>query len=67
MFKEEKMRKIWEIKRFSPLLRFEKSIHKIDGRHYWEMGKAEHPISEIVDDVQTAGFEMIRCLQKMAI
>jgi len=36
-------------------------MNEFDGEHYWEVRKAEHPISEIVNDVQTAGFEMIRC------
>lgn len=50
--------KLGEIKRLIQLPRFKKTVHKFDGEHYWEIGKAGYPLSNIIDDIQIAGFKI---------
>lgn len=50
--------KLREIKRLITLPRFKKLVHKYDGEHYWEIGKAGYPLSKIVNDIQRAGFKI---------
>lgn len=52
--------KLREIKRLIPLPRFKKLVHKYDGKHYWEIGKAGYPLSKIINDIQRAGFKIER-------
>jgi len=33
-------------------------MNKFDGEHYWEIGKAEYPLSKIIDEIQKAGFRI---------
>lgn len=48
--------KIGELKKLIPLPERKKPIHKFDGQHYWELGKAGYPLTRIVSDIQRAGF-----------
>lgn len=48
--------KIGEIKKLISLPKMNLPIHKFDGEHYWEIGKAEYPLTKIVRDITKAGF-----------
>ena len=50
--------KIGEIKKLIPLPRMKNPIHKFDGEHYWEIGKAKYPLNKIINDIQRAGFKI---------
>ena len=39
---------------------FFKNLHVYDGDHYWEIGKRGYPPERIVDEMQKAGFNLIR-------
>lgn len=39
-------------------LSMKKPIHKFDGEHYWEIGKAGYPLTKIINDIQRAGFKI---------
>jgi len=41
-----------------PLPSIEKPIHNFDSEHYWEIGKAEYPLSKIINEIQKAGFRV---------
>ena len=41
-----------------PLSRLKNPTHKFDGEHYWEIGKAEYPLSKIINKIQKAGFRV---------
>ena len=45
-------------KKLLPLPRLNTPIHKFDGEHYWETGKAGYPLSKITKDIQRAGFKI---------
>ena len=45
-------------KKLLPLPRLNAPIHKFDGEHYWEIGKARYPLSKITKDIQRAGFKI---------
>ncbi|ODS41449.1 MAG: methyltransferase type 11 [Candidatus Altiarchaeales archaeon WOR_SM1_79] len=53
-----KMSGLVEIKRCIPLPSFKKQVHKFDGQHYWEIGKAGYPLKKIITDIQRAGFKI---------
>ena len=50
--------KIGEIKRLLPLPRIRKPIHKFDGQHYWEIGKAGYSLKRVVGDMQKEGLQL---------
>lgn len=50
--------KIGEIKKLIHIPRLRKLIHIFDGEHYWEIGKANYPLSKIIKDIQIAGFRI---------
>ncbi len=50
--------KLREIKRLIQIPRFKKPVHKFDGEHYWEIGKAGYPLTKIIDDIQRTGFKI---------
>jgi len=50
--------KIGIFKKLIPLPKLKPSVHKFDGEHYWEIGKAEYPLSKIINEVQKAGFKV---------
>lgn len=51
--------KIGEIKKLIPLPRLKKPIHKFDGQHYWEIGKAGYSLNKIVANMQKVGFTVV--------
>ena len=52
--------KIGVFKRLISLPRLKNPIHKFDGEHYWEIGKAGYPLSKITKDIERAGFDIIK-------
>ena len=52
--------KVGEIKRLLPLPRIRKPIHKFDGQHYWEIGKAGYSLKRVVGDMQKEGLQLER-------
>lgn len=50
--------KFGEIKKLIRFPRFKKPIHKFNGYHYWEIGKAGYPLKKIVKDIQSIGFRI---------
>lgn len=50
--------KIRIFKKLISLPRLKNPIHKFDGEHYWEIGKAGYPLSKITKDIERAGFNI---------
>ena len=50
--------KIGEIKKLIVIPRMKNPVHKFDGEHYWEIGKAGYPLSKIIKDIQKTGFKV---------
>jgi ubiquinone/menaquinone biosynthesis C-methylase UbiE len=50
--------KVGVFKRLIPLPRTKNPIHKFNGEHYWEIGKAGYPLSKIINNIQRAGFKI---------
>lgn len=50
--------KVGTFKRLMPLPRIKIPIHKFDGEHYWEIGKAGYSLNRIIEDIQKAGFKI---------
>jgi ubiquinone/menaquinone biosynthesis C-methylase UbiE len=52
--------KVGIFKRLISLPRLKNLIHKFDGEHYWEIGKAGYPLNRIISDIKKTGFEVER-------
>ena len=50
--------KIGVFKRLISLPRLKNSIHKFNGEHYWDIGKASYPLNKITKDIEKAGFNI---------
>ena len=50
------LQKVGELKILISLPRLKVSKHIFNGEHYWEIGKAEYPLSKIINEIQKAGF-----------
>jgi len=33
-------------------------VHEFDGQHYWEIGKAGHPLLMVMNEMRNVGFEI---------
>jgi len=55
-----KIPKLVEFKKLIPIPNIRKPIHKFDGQHYWEIGKAGYPLARIVKDAQIHGLLLIK-------
>lgn len=49
-----------QIKEVIPLSKIKKQIHNFDKEHYWEIGKAEYPLSKIINNIEKIGFKIER-------
>ena len=52
--------KIGELKRLIMLPTFKKPKHIFTGEHYWEIGKASYPLKKIIQNIELAGFNIIK-------
>lgn len=52
--------KLGEIKKLLPLPSIRKPIHKFDGEHFWEIGKAGYPLRKIIKDAQMQGLQLMK-------
>ena len=52
--------KIGIFKKLISLPRIQNPIHKFDGEHYWEIGKAGYSLSKITKDIKEAGFKILK-------
>jgi len=50
--------KIGELKMLVPFPRLKAPVHRFDGQHYWEIGKAGYPLRKVTDEIRKAGFEI---------
>lgn len=46
------------IKKIIPLYRLKKLKHEYTGHHYWEIGKADYPLSRIISAIKKANFHI---------
>jgi len=53
--------KIGDFKILIPLPRLKTPIHRFDGQHYWEIGKAGYPLRRVLDDIRRSGFRVLKC------
>lgn len=47
---------VGEIKKLLPLPVLRKPVHRFDGEHYWEIGKANYSLGKVTNDIEKAGF-----------
>jgi len=52
--------KIGIFKRLILLPKLKNPIHKFNGEHYWEIEKADYPLSKITKDIERIGFNIIK-------
>jgi len=52
--------KVGIIKKLIPLPRYDRRIHKFDGEHYWEIGKAGYPLNKITKDIESVRFNIVK-------
>lgn len=50
--------KVGTFKKMISLPQLRKTVHKFDGQHYWEIGKAGYPLSKIINDIKKVGFKV---------
>ena len=50
--------KVGVFKRLISLPRLKNLIHKFNGEHYWEIGKAGYPLGKITKDIERSGFNI---------
>ncbi len=50
--------KIGEFKMLVPFPRLKAPVHRFDGQHFWEIGKAGYPLRKVTNEIQRAGFEI---------
>ncbi len=50
--------KVGTFKKMISLPQLRKRVHKFDGQHYWEIGKAGYPLSKIINDIKKVGFKV---------
>jgi len=53
--------KVGDFKILIPLPRLRAPIHRFDGEHYWEIGKAGYPLRRVLEDIERSGFQVIKC------
>lgn len=47
-------------KKIIPLFRLRQEVHEFEGEHYWEIGKADYPLSKITGAIKKAGFHILK-------
>lgn len=50
--------KIGEFKMLVPFPRLRAPVHRFDGQHFWEIGKAGYPLRRVRDVIRRSGFEI---------
>jgi len=50
--------KVGVIKKLIPLPRIKKPVHRFNGKHYWEIGKAGYPLRKILNDIQKQNLQL---------
>jgi len=50
--------KMGTFKKLIPLPRLKKLVHKLNGEHYWEIGKAGYSLNKIIKEIRKGGFKI---------
>lgn len=50
--------KIGEFKMLVPFPRLKAPVHRLEGQHFWEIGKAGYPLRKVIDEIRRTGFEI---------
>ncbi|MCL7388297.1 MAG: class I SAM-dependent methyltransferase [Thaumarchaeota archaeon] len=58
---EVQIPKVGDFKILLPLPRLRAPIHRFDGQHYWEIGKAGYPLRRVLEDIRRSSFRVIKC------